>query len=79
MATDAQGWLRDYLQRNRRQMTAAQIRIVSTTARQCGPDMSLDELADAMRSTLAAGEWSPKPIYMIGGKSAAYLLSIMRR
>lgn len=38
MATDAQGWLRDYLQRNRRQMTAAQIRIVSTAARQCGSE-----------------------------------------
>lgn len=78
MATDARAWLLNYRQRNHRQMNAAQIRIVSTAARQCG-SMTLDQFADAMRSTLATGEWSPKPIYMIGGKSAAYLLSIMRR
>ena len=73
----ARAWLRGYLKRNRRTMSAVQIKAVATTARQIDVAWTLEDLAAALRATMHAPAQSEKPIYMVGATTAEYVLSIL--
>lgn len=74
---NARSWLTTYVKTNRTTMTAAQIKAVSTCARQIDAAWTLDDLAATLRRTLHTPTQADKPIYMIGAKTAEYILGIL--
>ena len=75
--SNAREWLAAYRKAHRPTLSAAQIKAISTCARQIDAGMSLAELADVLRTTSGLSPQATRPIYMIGPATADYLLSIL--